>query len=336
LRDHASSAVREFTASSSGRERVRYHAWLQWRLDQQLEVAAASLPVMSDLAVGVDPDGADAWMWPEAFVTEMRVGAPPDQYNTRGQDWALPPFDPWRLGAAGYQPWVESLRGALRHGRGLRLDHVMGLFRLYWIPVGASPSEGAYVRYPHHDLLNIVALEAHRAGAFVVGEDLGTVEPGVRHELAGRNLLSYKVWWFEADEPPTWPAQALGTVTTHDLPTVAGVLAGSDLLVQRRLNLQPNEAAFADMQAQLLTRTRSDARTPVEVVVRRVYADLARAPCLLLSASLDDLLTVEERPNLPATIDEWPNWRLALPRPLDEVEAMDLPAAIGADLSQRP
>jgi 4-alpha-glucanotransferase len=336
FRDHASAAVREFTASSSGSGRVRYHAWLQWRLDQQLQVAAASLPVVSDLAVGVDPDGADAWMWPEAFVTEMRVGAPPDQYNTRGQDWALPPFDPWRLRADGYQPWVESLRGALRHGGGLRLDHVMGLFRLYWIPVGGSPSEGGYVRYPHHDLLNIVALEAHRAGAFVVGEDLGTVEPGVRHELAGRNLLSYKVWWFETDEPPAWPAKALGTVTTHDLPTVAGVLTGSDLLVQRRLNLEPNEAAFADMQARLSIRTQSDASTPVEVVVRRVYADLARAPCLLLSASLDDLLTVEERPNLPATIDEWPNWRLALPRPLDELEDLDLPAAIGADLSQRP
>jgi 4-alpha-glucanotransferase len=336
FRDHASSAVREFTASPSGSWRVRYHAWLQWRLDQQLQMAAASLPVMSDLAVGVDPDGADAWMWPEAFVTEMRVGAPPDQYNTRGQDWALPPFDPWRLRAAGYEPWVESLRGALRHGGGLRLDHVMGLFRLYWIPVGASPGEGAYVRYPHHDLLNIVALEAQRAGAFVVGEDLGTVEPGVRQELGGRNLLSYKVWWFEEDEPPAWPAKALGTVTTHDLPTVAGVLTGSDLLVQRRLDLEPNEAAFADMQSKLLTRTRSEATTPVETVVQRVYADLARAPCLLLAASLDDMLTVEERPNLPATVDEWPNWRLALPRPLEELEALDLPAAVGADLSQRP
>jgi 4-alpha-glucanotransferase len=336
FRNHASSAVREFSESSFGSERVRYHAWLQWRLDQQLKLAAAALPVMSDLAVGVDPDGADAWMWPEAFVTEMRVGAPPDQYNTRGQDWALPPFDPWRLRAAGYQPWIESLRGALRHGGGLRLDHVMGMFRLYWIPVGGSPGEGAYVRYPHHDLLNIVALEAHRAGAFVVGEDLGTVEPGVRQELAGRNLLSYKVWWFEADAPPAWPAQALGTVTTHDLPTVAGVITGSDLQVQRRLNLEPNEAAFAQLQTKLRTRTRSDASTPVEVVIRRVYADLAGAPCLLLAASLDDMLAVEERPNLPATIDEWPNWRLALPRSLEELEAMELPAAIGANLSQRP
>jgi 4-alpha-glucanotransferase len=336
FRDHASSAVREFTVSSSGSGRLRYHAWLQWRLDQQLKLAAASLPVMSDLAVGVDPDGADAWMFPEAFVTEMRVGAPPDQYNTRGQDWALPPFDPWRLRAAGYEPWIESLRGALRPGGGLRVDHVMGLFRLYWIPVGVSPGEGAYVRYPHQDLLNIATLEAHRAGAFVVGEDLGTVESGVRQELAGRNLLSYKVWWFEEDEPPAWPVKALGTVTTHDLPTVAGVMTGSDLLVQRRLNLEPNEAAFTQLQAKLRTRTRSDGSTTVEEAIRRVYADLARAPCLLLAASLDDMLAVEERPNVPATINEWPNWRLALPRPLEELEAMELPAVIGANLSQRP
>jgi 4-alpha-glucanotransferase len=335
-RDWASAAVRAFAASSPGSQRVRYHAWLQWQLDRQLQMASTSLPVVSDLAVGVDPEGADAWMWTDAFVGNMRVGAPPDQYNTRGQDWALPPFDPWRLRAAGYQPWIQSLRGALRHGGGLRLDHVMGLFRLYWIPVGASPGEGAYVRYPYHDLLNIVALEAHRAGAFVVGEDLGTVEPGVRHELAGRSLLSYKVWWFETNKPPSWPSQALGTVTTHDLPTVAGVLTGSDLQAQRRLHLEPNEAAFAELQAKLRARTRSDAGTPVEVVVARVYADLATAPCLLLAASLDDMAAVEERPNMPATIDEWPNWRLALPVPLDELEAMELPAAVGIELSRRP
>jgi 4-alpha-glucanotransferase len=171
---------------------VRYHCWLQWLLDRQLASAAAHLPVLSDLAVGVDPGGPDAWLWQDVFVMEMRVGAPPDRFNTRGQDWALPPFDPWRLRAIAYQPWVESLRGALRHGGGLRLDHVMGLFRLFWIPVTATPAEGAYVRYPHEDLLNVVALEAHRAGAFVVGEDLGTVEAGVRRELGGRDVLSYR------------------------------------------------------------------------------------------------------------------------------------------------
>jgi 4-alpha-glucanotransferase len=335
-RHPGSAAVKEFATSASGSVRVRYHAWLQWLLDRQLHAAACSLPVVSDLAVGVDAAGADAWMWPDAFVVEMRVGAPPDRFNTRGQDWAMPPFDPWRLRTARYQPWIESLRGALRHGSGLRLDHVMGLFRMYWIPVGASPADGAFVQYPYDDMLNIVSLEAHRAGAYVVGEDLGTVEARVHRELAGRDVMSYKVWWFEDDAPADWPAKAMGAITTHDLPTVAGVLTGSDLVVQRRLDLDPNEDAFADLQAKLRTRTEAEPSTPVEVVTARVYADLGRAPCLLLTASLDDALAVEERPNMPSTVDEWPNWRLALPEPLEKFDDTALPKAIAAGLTRTP
>jgi 4-alpha-glucanotransferase len=335
LRDVRSAAVRAFASSPTGSARVRYHAWLQWLLDEQLQSAAHSLPVVTDLAIGVDPGGADAWMWPEVFATGMRVGAPPDQFNTRGQDWALPPFDPWRLRQACYDPWIESIRGALRHGGGLRLDHVMGLFRLYWIPAGVTPAEGAYVRYPQDDLLNIVALEAHRAGAYVVGEDLGTVEPQAREELAGRDVMSYRVWWFEDDVPAKWPRKAMGAVTTHDLPTVAGVLTGSDLAVQRRLQLEPNEEAATQLRGKLMARAQAEAGTPVETVIARVYADLARAPCLLLTASLDDALALEERPNMPATVDEWPNWRLALPKPLDELDQLELPKAIAASLDQR-
>jgi 4-alpha-glucanotransferase len=336
FRDWASPAVREFAASASGSPRIRYHAWLQWLLDLQLKDAATSLPVVTDLAVGVDAEGADAWMWPDELVAKMRVGAPPDVFNTQGQDWALPPFDPWRLRAAGYQPWIECLRGVLRRGHGLRLDHVMGLFRLYWIPAGAPPGEGAYVRYPHEDLLNIVALEAVRAGAFVVGEDLGTVGPGVRDELAGRDVMSYRVWWFEDDKPPAWPTKAMGTITTHDLPTVAGVVTGSDLEAQRQLHLDPNEEAFTGLQIKVKARTAAGPATPVEVVIERLYADLAGAACLLITASLDDVLAVEERPNMPATVDEWPNWRLALPRPIEEFDDLKLPKAIAARLSRRP
>jgi 4-alpha-glucanotransferase len=331
LHDPAGPAVRGFVDSAAGRVRVRFHLWMQWLLDGQLQEASTALPVVSDLAVGVDPGGADAWLWQDAFVSGMRVGAPPDRYNTRGQDWALPPFDPWRLRAAAYRPWIESLRGALRHGGGLRLDHVMGLFRLYWIPDGASPAAGAYVRYPHHDLLDIVALEAARAGAFVVGEDLGTVERGVRRELAERNLLSYQLWWFEEKPPRAWPAKALGAVTTHDLPTIAGVLSGSDLEAQRRLDRHPNEAASERLRAKLIRRVGA-AKPGPEDVIARVHADLAEAPCLLLSASLDDALALEERPNLPGTIDEWPNWRLALPHPLEEIEQLPLPRTIAASL----
>ncbi len=335
VRDPKSAAVREFTESTRGSSRLRYHTWLQWLLDRQLAAAARSLPVVSDLAVGVDPGGPDAWLWQDVLALQMRVGAPPDRFNTRGQDWALPPFDPWRTRAAGYEPWIQSLRGALRHGAGLRLDHVMGLFRLYWIPVGATPPDGGYVRYPHDELLDIVALEAHRAGAFVVGEDLGTVEPGVRQQLAGRNLLSYQVWWFQDAAPAAWPAKALAAVSTHDLPTVAGVFTGLDLEAQRRLGLEPNEEASARLRDQLLVRTGSTATTPVEEVVARVYDDLAAVPCLLLTASLDDALAVTERPNMPGTVDDWPNWRLALPEPLEQIERLELPRAIAASLGSR-
>jgi 4-alpha-glucanotransferase len=334
LQDVRSIAVREFASSPAGSARRRYHAWLQWLLDEQLQTASHSLPVVSDLAIGVDPGGADAWMWPDVFVTGMRVGAPPDEFNTQGQDWALPPFDPWRLRDSHYQPWIESIRGALRHGAGLRLDHVMGLFRLYWIPAGVTPIDGAYVRYPHHDLLNILALEADRAGAYVVGEDLGTVEASMREELAGRDVMSYRVWWFEDDDPGRWPVKAMGAATTHDLPTIAGVLSGSDLAAQRRLDLQPNEEAASELRVKLRTRAGASEGTPADTVIGRVYADLGRAPCLLLTASLDDALALEERPNMPATIDEWPNWKLALPTPLDEFEHLELPKTIAASLNR--
>lgn len=329
-----SASVQEFAASPVGSARIRYYAWLQWQLDRQLAAAAVTLPVVTDLAVGVDPGGPDAWLWQDAFVGTMRVGAPPDRFNTRGQDWALLPFDPWRLRAGGYAPWIQSLRGAIRHGSGLRLDHVMGLFRLYWVPEGATPREGAYVRYPSSDLLDIVALEAHLAGAWVVGEDLGTVEEGARLDLSRRNLLSYKVWWFEADPPSAWPAQAFGAISTHDLPTVAGVAGGADLDAQHRLRLEPDAEAAGELQARLMSRTRSDPATPAPEVVARVYADLGHAPCLVLAASLDDALALEERPNMPGTVDEWPNWRLGLPVSLEEVGQMVLPRRIAASLSR--
>jgi 4-alpha-glucanotransferase len=328
-----SPAVRRFIGSSEGARRVRYHAWLQWQADRQLRDAAGAIGVVQDLAVGVDPGGADAWCWQDEFAADMRVGAPPDRFNTRGQNWALPPFDPWKLRAGAYQPWVQSLRGALRHGAGLRLDHVMGLFRIYWIPTGASPAEGVYVRYPHRELLDIVALEADRAGAFVVGEDLGTVEPGVRRELSGRNVLSYKVWWFESRRPAQWPRKALGAVTTHDLPTVAGMLAGSDLEAQRRVGMEPNERAAAALEAKLRARTGSAVGDSPEEVVARLYDDLARAPSLVLTATLEDALAVEERPNMPGTVDEWPNWRLALRRSLEEIERATLPRRIADSLN---
>jgi 4-alpha-glucanotransferase len=264
----------------------------------------------------------------------MRVGAPPDEFNTLGQDWGLPPWDPWKLRNAGYRPFVETVRAGLRHAGGLRFDHVMGLFRLFWIPPDRGPAEGTYVRYPYWDLLNILALEAQRAGAFVVGEDLGTVEDHVREELAARDVLSYRLLWFERDTPEHWPVGALGAVTTHDLPTVAGVWSGADLEAQRRLDLSPNEEGSRALRATLEAATGCRDGDPVEAVIDGAYGALAGARCAVLTATLDDALAVEERPNMPGTTTEWPNWCLALPAPLEDIEVAPLALRIAEHLGR--
>jgi 4-alpha-glucanotransferase len=300
--------------------RVRFHQWLQWLLSRQLDEAGTNVPLVHDLAVGVDPAGADAWMWQDVMSRDMAVGAPPDEFNTLGQDWGVPPFDPWKLRAAGYEPFIETVRSALRHAGGMRLDHVMGLYRLFWIPRGGSPADGTYVQYPAGDLLDIVALESQRAGAYVVGEDLGTVEDHVRSDLAERDVLSYRVLWFERQPPARWPEKALAAVTTHDLPTVAGLWTGRDLDAQRALDMHPNEEAVAATRSFLAGLAGGAEDVPAEEVVLAAYRTLGETPCLLLTGTLDDALAVEERPNMPGTTDEWPNWSIALPLPLEELE----------------
>ncbi len=302
------------------RDRVRFHAWVQWLLDEQLAAAHAEIPLLHDLAVGIDPDGADGWVWQDVLAPGVRVGAPPDEFNLRGQDWGFPPFVPWRLRAAGYEPFVQTVRAALRHAGAMRIDHVMGLFRLFWIPADGTPDEGAYVRYPSTDLLDIVALESVRAGAVVVGEDLGTVEDQVRDDLRKRGVLSYRLLWFEHEPPERFPRQALAAVTTHDLPTIAGVWSGHDLEAQRSAGLTPNEAASTDLRRHIGELAHVAADAPVSDVIIGAYARLAEAPSMIVTAALDDALGVEERPNMPGTTDGWPNWSIALPVPLESVE----------------
>lgn len=338
LRHPDGAGVTEFARSADGASRVAFHAWLQWLAERQLEEAGRfgedALGVVQDLAVGVDRDGADGWMWQDVFALGMDIGAPPDEFNTRGQNWALPPFDPWRLRACAYQPWIESLRGVLRHAGGVRVDHVMGLFRLFWIPAGSEPSDGAYVRYPSAEMLDILALEAYRAGAVVVGEDLGTVEDEVRAELYERQVLSYRVWWFESQRTGAWPERALGAITTHDLPTVAGVLDGSDLEAQRECGMNPSVDSAERLRHRLLDWTESNPDDGAPLVIERAYRDLAEAPCLLLVASLEDSLAVTERPNMPGTTDEWPNWRRALPVSIEAIEHEELPRRVASGLDR--
>ena len=326
-------AVTRFAAERA--DRVRFHQWLQWLLDAQLARAAAELPVMQDLPIGVDPNGADAWAWQDVLATEVTVGAPPDKYNTLGQDWGLPPFIPHKLRAAAYEPFRQTIRATLRHAGGLRIDHVMGLFRLYWIPQGMDPSLGAYVRYAADELLAIVTLESQRARAVVVGEDLGTVEEEVRERLATHRLLSYRLLWFEADPPARYPELALAAVTTHDLPTVAGLWSGADLRTQQRLGLRPNEAGLREIAERLRTMTGLPEEAKVHEVIVHAHQLLAEAPSVMVTATLEDALAVEERPNMPSTTAEWPNWSLALPIPLGDLETQALTRAVADTLRRR-
>jgi 4-alpha-glucanotransferase len=311
-------------------DRVQFHAWVQWLVDEQLREAGRGLALMTDLAIGCDRGGADGWMWPESFSLGMSVGAPPDQFNTLGQTWGLPPFDPWRLREAAYEPFIRTVRSAFRHAGALRIDHVMGMFRLYWIPEGLTAKEGCYVYVPFADLLGIVALESHRAGAYVVGEDLGTIEPYVREELSSARILSYKLSQFEPGPAAEFTPSALAAVTTHDLATVTGAFTGSDLEDQHRIGVAPNEEGMRQVRRDLAARagfhdlpeigekpTGSQLLPTVDEVVAGVYADLATSPCAVLTGTLDDALGVAERPNMPGTIDQWPNWRIALPVDLD-------------------
>jgi len=315
-------------------ERVRFHQWLQWLLDVQLAQAAAELPLMLDLPIGVDPDGADAWAWQDVLALDVTRGAPPDEYNTLGQDWGLPPFVPHQLRATGYEPFRQTLRASLRRARGLRIDHVMGLFRLFWIPQGVDTSQGAYVQYPADELLAIVALESQRAGALVVGEDLGTVAKGVPEQLAAHHVLSYRLLWFETETPSHYPELALAAVTTHDLPMIAGLWSGADLRTQHALGLHPNEAGLQEIRARLQTMTGLPETAEIREVIVRAHRLLAEAPSLVVAATLEDALAVEDRPNVPNTT-EWLNWPLALPASLELLEWHPLPREIGAVLGRR-
>lgn len=326
-RDPRSRAVARFAGESA--RRVEFHEWQQWLLDRQMEDASRALPLVLDLPVGFDPGGADAWVWQEYLAADVTVGAPPDPYSAAGQDWQLPPFIPHRLRAAAYRPFIETVRAAMRYAGGLRIDHVMSLFRLFWIPRGAGPAEGAYVRYPAGDLLDIVALESRRAGAFVVGEDLGTVEEGVREELAARGMLSTRLLWFEQAPPWEYPRQALASITTHDLPTVAGLWSGADAAEQRALGLPPDDGAVRRRLGELTGAPPSES---AREVILRVHRLLARAPSAAVAATLEDALAVERRPNIPSSGNGRPNWSLALPKALEAIRADPLVREVAASL----
>jgi 4-alpha-glucanotransferase len=327
-------SAEEIEWRESNAARIEFHIWLQWLLERQLQDAAGTIGLIHDLPVGIDPDGADAWLWHDVLPTGVTVGAPPDDFSATGQNWGLPPFDPWKLRTAAYRPFIETIRSALTHGMGLRIDHVMGLFRLWWVPEGMSAADGVYVRYPSDDLLDIVALESQRAHALIVGEDLGTVEDGVREEMAARKMLSYKVLWFEEDLPASYPQLALAAVTNHDLPTVGGVWTQADVAEQRGLGLEIDENSAREMRERLERVAGASDDAPLEDVIYETHRGLAGAPCMITIATLDDAVAAVRRPNIPGTRDEdRPNWSIPLPEPIGALREHGLAQRVAQGLS---
>ncbi|WP_329385494.1 4-alpha-glucanotransferase [Streptomyces sp. NBC_01351] len=339
-------------AGEDPKERADFHRWLLWLTDGQLAAAqrvareaGMAVGIVHDLAVGVHPQGSDVFGSP-CYAGHISVGAPPDAFNARGQDWGLPPWRPDRLAATGYAPFRSLLRSVFRYAGALRIDHVMGLFRLWWIPEGAEPAEGTYVSYDGEAMLAILVLEAHRAGALVIGEDLGTVEPRVRRALARRGVLGTSVLWFERDwdgggkplAPGDWRADCLATVTTHDLPPTAAKLAGAHVELRDRLGLltRPVEAERTEDAAdtaewlELLAGLGLDTEGE-EAAVRALYAFLLRTPARLVGVWLPDAVGDRRPQNLPGTWDQYPNWRLPVAdadgRPLTLEELAAAPRA---------
>ena len=316
------------------RERVDFHRWLQWMLDRQLSRASSELTVVHDMAVGFAPDGADAWLWQDVIASRACIGAPPDEFNAAGQAWGIPPFDPHLLRAAAYKPLVETLRASMRSGGGVRIDHVMGMFRLWWVPESSDPREGAYVRYPAREMLDILALESVRAGCYVIGEDLGTVGARVRPELQRRGVLSYRVAWFERIPPRRYPEQAVAAMNTHDLPTVAGMWTGEDEREMSAYGLRVNRAAQEHVRSRLARLAAVEEAVATGSVVESAYAALAEAPSMLVVASLDDVTLSPRRPNLPGAASR-PNWSIALPRTLEQLRRDALPRRVASVLQRR-
>ncbi|MFI6279578.1 4-alpha-glucanotransferase [Streptomyces sp. NPDC050988] len=338
LRDPCSAE----TARARGElmDRVDFHSRLAWLTDAQLATAQRSardagmgVGLVHDLAVGVHPGGADAWAQQEYFAAGMSVGAPPDAFSVQGQDWGLPPWRPDRLAESGYAPYRRLLRALFRYAGALRIDHVMGLFRLWWIPQGRPATEGTYVRYDAEAMLAILALEAYRAGALVIGEDLGTVEPGVREKLHEHGVLGTSVLWFERDwdgtglplPPESWRADCLATATTHDLPPTASRLTGDHVELRDRLGLltRPVEEERAEAATDvgewlaLLARlgllqgtAGGQSEDSEEAQIQALHRFLLRTPARMIGVWLPDTVGDRRPQNLPGTWDQYPNWRL--------------------------
>lgn len=336
LRRPSSPEVTEFAATHVGD--IVFFSWLQWVADEQLrdaqsaaKAAGMRVGIMNDLAVGVSATSAEAWMLGDTFARGVSVGAPPDHFNQTGQDWGQAPWRPDRLAELSYAPFRNMVAGLLRHTGGIRVDHIMGLFRLWWVPQGMGPTKGTYVRYNHEAMVGILVLEAHRAGAVVVGEDLGVVEPWVRVYLRDRGILGTSIAWFERDgngqilPPESWREYCMASVTTHDLPPTAGYLDAAHVKLQHQLGLL-TEGLDAELDqarreredwlALLRERGLLTGEEPsTEDIVLALHRFLVATPARMLCAALTDAVGDHRTQNQPGTTDEYPNWRVPLSGP---------------------
>lgn len=316
---------------------ISFHCFLQWIADRSLAAAQREareagmrIGLVADLAVGMSGAGSHAWTSQNEILVGLEIGAPPDLYNTNGQNWGLTTFSPRALSAGGFAPFIATLRSALRHAGGVRIDHAMGLLRLWVVPRGADAKEGAYLAYPIDDLMRLTALESHRHRAVVVGEDLGTVPPGFRERMASNGIYGMRVLWFERERnrftpPQAWSAGTVAMTSTHDLPTVAGWWRGKDIETRVQLGLTANgeeEKAERSKDRRTLWRAFRHAKAAAGAVPSldetQPVADaavkfVAQTDCELTLLPLEDALALEDQPNLPGTIDQHPNWRRRYP-----------------------
>jgi 4-alpha-glucanotransferase len=318
---------------ASAAEEIDFHEYLQWIADRQLAACCArarrlGLPVglYVDLAVGVVPDGADAWADQETMLRGVSIGAPPDLINLQGQNWGLTTFSPTGLAASGFEPFRQMLSSTMRHAGAIRIDHVLGLNRLFLVPDGMSATEGTYLDYPLEAMLAVIAEQSRHHRCIVIGEDLGTVPEDFRAKLSKWGLWSYRVMQFERDwsgrfhPPHRYDENALVAFTTHDLPTFAGWWSGHDLTVRRDIGLDTSETAEQRESSRSALRDALSGETPWpdgDVVAVARY--LAATPSRLVAIALEDVLGSIDQPNIPGSIDEYPNWRTRPPIMLEDL-----------------
>jgi len=362
LRDPQHPGVREFEAAN--RELVRFHAWLQWVADEQLaevqELAqelGMALGLYGDYAVGVNPAGSETWSDQRVYRMGAGVGAPPDPLALKGQDWGIPPQDPHALIAERYRPFRDLVAANMRHFGALRLDHVMALFRQWWVPVGMGAADGGYVHYPLDDLMSVLALESAQHRCLVVGEDLGTVPDEMRHAMAEGAVYSYKVLLFEKHaegrfrRPEEYVRRAIATVTTHDLPTLRGYWEGGDLELRDRLSLFPGEEIRryvidervrdrAELLAALDAVDLRPADCPgpdaafTESLARAVHLYLARSAAALVVLQVEDLMGMADPVNVPGTSHEHDNWRRKVTESLEDLFTRESIGSLFRDMQQ--